>query len=465
MRNIVLITIDSLRYDAISDEYTPFISRLKDKGLFFERAYSLSSWTSPSVVGMLTSTYPLMYGGDLRIRYPRVSVAEILKSEGYATLGFTFHPYLDNKYGFGRGFDVYYDEIRASDLEGMSNSSQSKIVGVIKKVYDSKLMPKMLRNYIWLRMLYRRIVNRKLPYVPGFEINTMVKDHLEDIEEPFFLWVHYLDTHFPYVPLESDKSMDRIAKVNVEREKWFKFGRSIDKHILNELKELYLIKTKEVDKYVGDLVNYFKEIGLYKDTIFVITSDHGEEFYEHGGFHHEMKLYEELIHVPLVIIGNKLKSKVISANVSHIDLFPTIFDILGIPKPREWIGKNMLLNKSHIVFSEEGQKHYGSAFVDHTVRLDISFAKIAILFDEWKYIRGSDSEELYNLERDPTESLDLAGNSEYGNILDAFRNLYKRHLETVKTATPEKFIVSRVVKKRIVKYDRPVEKGFENNKL
>jgi len=449
VKNVVLITIDCLRFDALSKEYTPFMWNLRKEGLFFTKTYSLGSWTSPSIVGLLTSTYPLMYDGQLSIKYPRISIAEVLKSNGYSTLGFTFHPYLGRQYGFNRGFDVYYDSpiLKNRQWDSSINAKTrffATIRNALKKILKSRITPKNVQNYIWFKLLHKRIATGSLPYVPGFEINFQVKQHLENISEPFFLWIHYLDTHFPYVPRDSDISPDKIAKLNIEREKWFKLGRRVDQDKLKKLKELYLLTARDVDSYVRDIVEYFKEKGLYKNTIFILTADHGEEFYEHGGFHHEIKLYEELIHVPMIMFGGRIKSKEISATVSHIDVFPTVMDFIGISKPPEWIGKNMLLRNSHTATSEEGQRYHGSAFKGRTVKLDINFAKVAIVQGDWKYIHGIKTEELYNLNENPKEFQNLAKVQGYKDVLNMLRQMYIRHMETVKSYTPERFIISKV---------------------
>lgn len=457
MKNVVLITIDCLRFDALSKEYTPFMWDLRKGGLFLTKTYSLGSWTSPSIVGLLTSTYPLMYDGQLSIKYPRVSIAEALKSNGYSTLGFTFHPYLGRQYGFSRGFDVYYNSPILKNRQ-WSSSIKAKTrffitaKNAVKRILRSRIVPKRVRDYIWFKLLYKRITTGNLPYVPGFEINSQVKQHLENVSEPFFLWIHYLDTHFPYVPRNSDISPDKIAELNVEREKWFKLGSRVDQAKLKELKELYLLTARDVDSYVRDIVEYFKENGLYKDTIFILTADHGEEFYEHGGFHHEIKLYEELIHVPMIMFGSRINSKEISATVSHIDVFPTVMDLIGISKPPEWIGRNMLLRKSHTAISEEGQICYGSAFKGRTVKLDINFAKVAIVEEDWKYIRGIKTEELYNLNEDPREFQNLAKVQRYKDVLNMFRQMYIQHMEIIKSYTPEKFVISKV--SRRLSYER-----------
>ena len=445
MKNIVLITIDCLRYDSFNT-HAPNLMKYGKQGWFFKRAYSLGSWTTPSLLGLLTSTYPLMYNGKLAIEYPRISIVDILKSQGYSTLGFTFHPYLSSLYKFNKGFDIYYDSlIKKSKLEEKNDYSLFK--EIIKKVIYSDKTPKYFKNYAWLIMLHRKLKKGNLPYLRGEQVNNMVKEHLDGVSEPFFLWIHYLDTHFPYVPRSNKISSEEIVNLNEERERWFKLNKRVDYDKLLKLKNLYLLTIKDVDNHVKEIVEYFKRKNFYKNTIFIITADHGEEFYEHGGFHHEIKLYEELIHVPLIMFGNGLKPKIIEKVVSHIGVFPTILDILGLKSPAEFIGKNMILNDSNLSFVEEGQKYHGDAFKGNLIKLDLNSAKIAIIYKNWKYIRGDDSLEIYNLQDDPLEKNNLITHKDkYRDILRTFNKLYAEHIKLLKNYSKEKFIIHKLSK-------------------
>jgi len=111
MKNVILLTVDCLRYDALSEKNTPNIMKFARNGWFFKRAYSIGCWTTPSLIGLMTSTYPFMYEGQLKIKSPRKNLAKTLNENGYTTGGFTFHPYLSRIYGYDMGFDDYFDDI------------------------------------------------------------------------------------------------------------------------------------------------------------------------------------------------------------------------------------------------------------------------------------------------------------------------------------------------------------------
>ncbi len=458
MKNLLLITIDCLRHDAVNETTTPEIMNLSKNGLFFKRAYSLGSWTAPSITGMLTSTYPLMYGGLLRIKYPRISLAQVLKNAGYSTGGFVFHPYLSKYYGYSKGFDTYLDSIENFTHEDkvshptpvtMRKQRLKSLVTSMKTIIKRNKLTKKFAIRMHLRNLANKIRSGYMFYLPADRINEILLSWIDQVNEPFFAWVHYLDTHFPYLPKSWD--IDEIIRLNILREKTAKLGGKISPEDLDAIKKLYLDKVKEMDQHVSKLIKELdKKRGLLKDTIIVITADHGEEFYEHGGFHHEVKLYEELIHVPLIILGGGIKGKIINKVVSHIDLGPTILDLLEIKKPKEWIGKNLLLSNDEIAISEEGQEKHGDANVGSDFRLNLKTKKIAIVWRTWKYIYSekTGTEELYDLSTDPNERNNLVGTgaADIENVLEVLRTILRNHLELLedshKRATISKSIAN-----------------------
>ncbi|KPU63854.1 hypothetical protein EP1X_01250 [Thermococcus sp. EP1] len=457
MKNLVLITVDCLRYDALSPETAPNIMQLAEKGLFFERAYSLGCWTAPSLVGLLTSSYPLMYNGELVIKYPRVSIAQILHKNGYSTAGFTFHPYLSKQFGYHKGFDAYFDDIdEISNEHAIINRSRWEQLAIIAtKMKKARLLRPIyshLANRIYLHSLKHKLSEDFKFYVSGSQINELVIDWIKSHKEPFFVWIHYLDTHFPYIP-EEDWDKREIIELNIERERWFRLNKPVNPEKLERLKQLYLTKVSDADRYIGNLIREFKKMGLYKDTVFVITADHGEEFYEHGGFHHDLKLYEELIHVPLIIFGDRIRSRKIKRVVSHIDLAPTLLDFLDIKKPLEWIGANMLLKKDSVAIIEEGQKERGDARQGSIFKLNLNAKKIAIVKGDWKYIYSkTQEEELYNLREDPREQKNLitSKNREYRHVLENMRKVLRYHLEMISTRQ-ERILTKRILKQMIMK--------------
>jgi len=442
LKNVILLTIDCLRYDSLSETNTPNIMKFAKNGWFFKRAYSTSCWTTPSMIGLLTSTYPFMYEGQLKIKTPRVSIAKILKENGYHTGAFTFQPYLSRIHGFNIGFDEYFD-----DFEKLKNSQEGiiqKRYGLSKKLSEnlSTLYNKIgiftyfkakVNNFIYFKYLKKKLRKNSNFYIPSNEINSYFIDWIKNKNEPFFCWLHYLDTHFPYISNSFEK--DDMIRLNVQRQKWHRNKNKVNLDDLDKLKIFYKEKVNDVDRNICKLINEIKKLNKYDNTIFIITADHGEEFYDHGGFHHEIKLYEELIHVPLIVFGKVIKACIIDKVISHIDLFPTILNILGIKKPNGWIGENFVLKNNNIAISEEGQKAFGDARLSLNYKLNFETKKISIVWDKWKYIyTEGNGEELYDLSNDNEENDNLLkGNKNHlKDVIDTARKILNNHLEFVK---------------------------------
>jgi arylsulfatase A-like enzyme len=268
--------------------------------------------------------------------------------------------------------------------------------------------------------------------MPGNELNNHFIEWIKDKNDPYFCWLHYLDTHFPYISDSLKK--DEMIRLNLQRQKWFLQNKNVNLDDLDKVKNLYIKKVHDVDSYIGELVDNLKKINKYDNTIFIITADHGEELYEHGSFHHDLKLYEELIHVPLIISGKGIKRHTIDKVVSHIDLAPTLLDILEIKKPKLWIGDNLLLNTKNIAISEEGQKTRGDARLSLNFKLNLDAKKVAIIWDKWKYIYSEgNGEELYDLSVDEGEKENLLKEDEEQTkeVINIARDALNKHMNLV----------------------------------
>ena len=372
--NVVLITIDTLRTDHLScygyeHKTSPNIDKIAAEGIRFTNTLATSSWTSPSIASIMTSLYPVSHGVRhgiiksgkaynqevLNERFD--SLAEILKNHGYTTFGAVANVHMTSELGFGQGFDYYY-------CEGFPDA---------------------------------------------YEMNNVVFSWQDKIKKSkrYFLWVHYFDPHYPYYARspwikEYYTTKSQIGNEDLSKIKWKELKKIIStlerkRDALEYLVPLYDSEISYVDYHIGQLIS---KLGLDKNSLIIITSDHGEEFLDHDSFNHGHTLYQELIHVPLIIKfpfpSIESAMSVIDEPVSIIDIMPTILGILGITPPREAQGINLLDKKENF----QKLKH-NYLFSELSERKTLK----TIISKNWKYIFDYKMQkgELYDIVRDHKE--------------------------------------------------------------
>ncbi|MBI5376474.1 MAG: sulfatase [Candidatus Schekmanbacteria bacterium] len=395
--NIVLITVDSLRADHLgcygyNKNTSPNIDRLADSGVLFSRSISQAPWTLPSYMSMLTSKYVYEHGVDVanKILNPRViTLAEILRENGYYTAGFVSAPFLKRSYGLDQGFDVYNEDAAAS----VSSWSHNDIT--------SPTLTKLIISF--------------------FRQNSSKK---------FFLFLHYWDPHYDYIPPSPyDKLFDPGYQGNMDGRK-FKFNNNfkvgMDERDYNHIVSLYDGEIRWTDMHIGLLLKELNKLGLEKKTIIIFTSDHGDEFLEHGYKGHEHSLYDELIHVPLIVKlpDVKFKAKKIDTTVETIDISPTILNLVGIGSLNDFRGESILP-----LISGVGEYTNSKAISETSKGFYGEYKSIEI--DKVKYIVRSDKKnELYDLKTDPTEKKNIyKEQSELGKHFESeiYKHLYHRN--------------------------------------
>ena len=318
--NVILISIDSLRADHLGcygypKATSPNIDILANEGVVFTNAISTTTWTLPSHISMLTALYPevhqVIHDGN-KLSDKAVVCAEIMKEAGYLTAGFVSGPYLSSKFGYNQGFDIYDDDTisYSSNEESHRGITSPKIHQQITK---------------WLEQKYR---------------------------SSFFLFIHYWDVHYDYAPpppfdtmFDSDYT-GTITGKNFETNK--RINPQMSKRDLEHIIALYDGEIAFTDSYIGKLMKYLKHLGIYENTMVILTSDHGDEFFEHGCKGHRNNLFDETLKVPLIIkFPSSLASPSplgmrINQQVSIIDIVPTFLDYLGITPYTALDGQSLL---------------------------------------------------------------------------------------------------------------------------
>jgi len=319
--NVILVSIDSLRADFVGcygyrRPTTPFLDSLAESGVRFENAISTTSWTLPSHAAMFTglndSTHGLVDNG-LSLSDDHVTLAETLARAGYTTAGFFGGPYLHPTFGVGQGFDHY---------ESCMGTTPPDASG--QAVRRSAMMPGQAPSHA---------------DVTGPRTRDAVKRWAASHDgSPFFLFVHLWDVHYDFLPPEeyrvqfTDPAYDGPADGRLMDNDAIHAG--MDPRDLEHVLGLYAAEIRFTDAILAEILADLEERGLLANTLVIVTADHGEEFFEHGGKGHNKTLFDEVLKVPLIVAWpGQLEPRVVAEQVQIIDLFPTITGAVGLERP------------------------------------------------------------------------------------------------------------------------------------
>lgn len=370
----------------------------------------------------------------------RKPISEILQRKGYTTGAFHSNPYLSQIFGYDRGFDVFSDELArngGSDHNSFSHTLGRRLLRILhcNTVFAPVIRSLnrsigLLKRFEWLsHQLLGQGGGKHLAYARAAQINEKAIQFIQNHQEPFFLWVHYMDPHTPFLPPQSyiegaGRKISRSEAIRLYR-KQVSDNANFTKEEIKRLKALYTMEIKYMDNEIGKFLKYLKTKGLLQRSTVAITSDHGEEFQEHGDLLHKEKLYNELLHVPLFIHGPELQGKKISRPVSLVDLTPTLLGLLGFSKPKGMHGQSLLA----LVRGENGDYSEVISDVASTsfMVLPSSTVKITIQNEEWKLIHNKNKrDELYRIKTDPEEKINLIGREK--RITEELLNKIQKHL-------------------------------------
>jgi len=339
--NLVLLTIDSLRSDCATPESMPILANLADSGVRFSRAYSTGYSTPNSFPAILTGTYASHYGGDKYMSNQRPFLAERISTAGYETAAFHTNPHLRVEKNYHTGFSTYNDfNNDAGDLSKLrylvtqNLSSNTRLYKILKRIYH----------------LFRT-TSRSTDYAEAPVINDRVLSWLDKEwsgNEPFFIWAHYMDVHYPFYP--PDEFLKQVSDRNISNSRAISLnGRmhensaELTERDIADLRSLYHGEVRYMDHHLDQLSNSLRERGLFKNTVFIVTSDHGELFGEGGIFGHPPSGYEQSYHVPLIMFGPGLPSEtVVDQMATLLDIAPTITDLFDIDGDTQWEGESLL---------------------------------------------------------------------------------------------------------------------------
>jgi arylsulfatase A-like enzyme len=392
--NVVLIGLDTLRADCVDltppapgqRDRTPNLRKLAERGVRFPQAISQSPWTMPSFATIMTGKYPLEHGAVSltgMLREHEITLAEILREAGYETGSFVSNEYTDRQHGFAQGNAEFDDSLT---LGPESITSQG-------------------------------ITNYAIDFVE------------RHAKRPFFVFAHYLDPHYKYLDhagWDWADGYDGWWKHQYDHDNLVRNRNLIEAADMKWLRDQYDEEIAYTDREVGRLLQALEQAGVLDRTLIVVVADHGEEFLDHGNLSHTTTLYEELVHVPLIVVPplhSPLAGTVHTEVVETRSVFTTVLESVGLDfgfrtRPRSLLAAPAGAPNPAAPPAGEppapAETGYAFSMVwlpDANPRWGKQFQIVSLRTARWKLIhdvtRGR--YQLFDVVADPLEKNDLAG--------------------------------------------------------
>ncbi|WP_458189369.1 sulfatase-like hydrolase/transferase [Haladaptatus sp. NG-WS-4] len=394
----VLFTVDSLRADSFPTDGV--VASLGARGTVYENAFAHGNWTPFSFPSILGAKHVFSDSRSIGVS-KEPTLAETLGGERITTAGFNgANGFLTEHWGYDRGFDEF-----ETFTSGTGDSLYSKYLTAHPTVQAWLQVAASPVRQLLGREGGARNVSRML------DVERRAVEFVERAEPPFFLWVHYMDVHTPYVPApkyvrdETGASIGSLRMLRAHAKAGL--GKEVGQSTLDELQLLYRAAIRQVDESVGRVLSALEDRGFRDDACVVLAGDHGEEFMEHGHLAHYPKLYEELIHVPLVVDSPDDDRERVERAVGLNSIPPTVCDAMGVD--HDFSGRSLLGSAPDPVpvtsVAVRGE-HVTQQPIPR--RLDDGELLVSARTSEWTYIYHTESEEreLYHRTDDPDEQND-----------------------------------------------------------
>ena len=361
--NVLLITVDTLRFDRVSIldprfVRTPNLDGLAKKSMIFSQAFAHNPVTLSSHTNILTGTTSLNHGisdnTGFRLDRKFLTIPQYLRDHGYKTAAFIGAFPLDSRFGLDHGFDLY------DDYYGTHNE----------------------REFFFVERPAEKVIAPAITWI-------------EKQRQKWFSWIHLFDPHQPYLPPEPYKK--------------------------TYANDLYSGEVAYVDAQLGVLFDFLKKNRLMENTMIILTADHGEALGEKGEETHSYFAYNNTIHVPLFVYIPGRQPGTFAKNVCHVDIFPTICAVLGLTSPPFLQGESLLA-----VLAANGRKIPEIYFESLTAYLNRDWAPLrGMISGPLKFI-DLPIKEVYNLDEDKDEAYNLARSSNIGQLKNSLNRLIKR---------------------------------------
>jgi len=378
--NVVLIVVDTLRADHLSHygysrPTSEPLDRFRNRSTLFERAYSTAPWTGPSTMSIMTGLTTIRHRVNDRgdaLAPEAVTLAERLSGAGYATHAISFNHIVSHETGLDQGFDEFDD-----------------FLGGILTYPDISVMARRVDRWVASKprapfFLYLQPMNVHGPYrVPKSRRSTLLG---HEPSRAFEYWGKALMT-----PLMQDGRVELREQVTPE--------------MVSSAIDQYDVAVRYSMEEIARMLDGLERAGLMDDTVVILTADHGEELFDHGGFSHGFSLHREVLHVPLYVhLPGQTEGKTVDRVVSSLDIVPTILALTGIENPGDLDGFDLFAPEStrsgeRMLVQQAGWSERAKGFSliagqDHLIDL------------EHAYDTASPRLALYDVVADPKETRD-----------------------------------------------------------
>ncbi|WP_435117061.1 sulfatase-like hydrolase/transferase [Halolamina sp. C58] len=417
MQNVLLVTVDSLRADRVTDRVMPETAAFEDGTVSFTDAVANGPSTPASFPAIHASRHFASIEG---LGIPEsgggiVTLAEQLSEAGYDTAGFTDNHFASGDYHFGRGFDTLHDASGSTEAGRLKQFVQSNLdkEGSLFRTIESV--------YTRVDGLLSTATGNESEYERAASLNRRAIEWIDDRDGPWFVWLHYMDVHHPYEAPDAyqEAFLDTTRSVSECRA----LSRKATHHPSEMTDEewtvltgLYDAECAYTDAQFRTLLDSLSDMGVREETVTLFTADHGELLGEHGKGGHPPEFWEGTIRVPFVLEGTGNTGEH-DGQIRLLDTAPTLTDAVEVDAPPEWQGESALElddgEGREVAFGDVGRDvDYGRCYVRRA--------------DGWKLLRHADNgEHLFDVHETPAERVEddrlgeeLAEESDLGAALD-----------------------------------------------
>ncbi len=402
--NIVFVVVDALRADYLalySDAAvakTPQLAAFRHDAVLFTNCFAQSTWTKPSFATLFSGLYPETHTATSKVSHlpdDIQTVAEVLYEGGYHTKGFSNNPHIMNIFNFGQGF-VDYTDLKPDVYYFGATLSASKL-----SLYDALRRAK--QNAVaeipfWPKKLVVTEFYQPAEVVTGEALDWLDSGAVPE-GVPFYLFLHYMDPHDPF--MDADKPGVGYARVRLGNP---------DPSLREPMQKAYNDEIEYLDTYLSELFDGLRRRGLYDDALIVFTADHGEEFYDHEGWWHGQTLYDELMHVPLIVKlpGNARRGQTNAYLARHVDIPVTFIHFAGLKRPEAMPGK-ALFGENNTDANADTLFVYAELDFENNILQGVRTYDTKVIHANADNPRRFDPVEFYDLAADPLEHHNLAG--------------------------------------------------------